>query len=328
VHRLRTRFIKIGRRVFPIHVGLVAALRTFEPDVVLCEGESHFLGYLQAAWYRMWFHKRVGLMHWCFISLPGEPLRKKGLAGIVKAYTRKLFDAFVLYSSYSKECLVKLGIPTEKIFVATNVGDVKKFLNISNAIPMSRAEARRNLSINDRFTVLYAGTLDRNKKPDLLLDLAAVCDHEKFNFVLLGGGEMLIELQKRAADEGLANVYLPGKVGDSLGLYYRASDVLLVPGRGGIVISEGMAFGLPIVTFQADGTEYDLIRDKESGFILTLGDSSDFRNAIEILQQDKELASQMGRSGRLMVEQEFTTDNMVRQIIKAAEYAREHARAK
>jgi glycosyltransferase involved in cell wall biosynthesis len=94
------------------------------------------------------------------------------------------------------------------------------------------------------------------------------------------------------------------------------------------VISEGMAFGLPIVTFQADGTEYDLIRDKESGFILTLGDSSDFRNAIEILQQDKELASQMGRSGRLMVEQEFTTDNMVRQIIKAAEYAREHARAK
>ena len=41
-----------------------------------------------------------------------------------------------------------------------------------------------------------------------MLDLASVCDAERFNFVLLGAGEMLDELRERVLREKLSNVYL------------------------------------------------------------------------------------------------------------------------
>jgi glycosyltransferase involved in cell wall biosynthesis len=259
--------------------------------------------------------------------LPGEPVDKSGVIGRIKRFFRNQFDAFLLYSSFSKGRLVNLGISSERAFVATNVGDVKKFLRISDSIKESASEARRKLSLKEKFTVLYTGTLDRNKRPEMMLDLAGVCDAEKFNFVLLGAGEMLEELRDRAARENLSNVYLPGRVTDSLAHYFRASDVLLVPGRGGIVISEGMAFGLPVVTYQADGTEYDLIQNQTTGFILEKGDLNDFRTTIEFLQNDIKHSAEMGKAGRQLVENQFTTDNMVNQILKAARYAKRQALA-
>jgi glycosyltransferase involved in cell wall biosynthesis len=324
VQRLRTRFVKIGRRIFPWHVGLVNELAKFTPELILCEGESHFIGYLQAICYKLFRNTHVALIHWSYISLPGEPLTKPGVAGKIKGYVRQFFDAHLLYSSYSKKCLVQLGVPADKAFVATNVGDVKKFLKLSGDLIASPAEARASLALPERFTVLYTGTLDRNKNPDMILALAKVCDPDEFNFVLLGSGQMLEELRTRVVREQLSNVYLPGRISAKLALYYRASDVLVIPGRGGIIISEAMAFGIPVVTFQADGTEYDLVRDRETGFHLLKGDLDDFRTAIETLQQNPAESLKMGKTGRQLVEKYFATDNMVTQIKKAARYAHDH----
>ena len=71
--KLKTLFLPLNARTLQWHVGLVGELRKFNPDVILCEGESHFVGYLQAIGYKYLFNRRVALMHWCFISLPGWP---------------------------------------------------------------------------------------------------------------------------------------------------------------------------------------------------------------------------------------------------------------
>ena len=72
VVKLETRIIRVGRRLLPFHVGLVGELRRFRPTVILCEGESHFLGYLQAIYYRYRYARPAGLIHWCYIALPGR----------------------------------------------------------------------------------------------------------------------------------------------------------------------------------------------------------------------------------------------------------------
>lgn len=319
--KLRTRFIKIGHRILPLHIGLIRELSAFKPDVILCEGESHLLGYLKAIFYKTFYDRKVGLIHWCFISLPGEPLDRSGIVGKMKKYFRTFFDAFLLYSSFSKARLVKLGIPDEKAFVATNVGDVDKYLKIADSITKSTAEAREEVQLPNRFTVLYTGTLDENKKPEMMLDLAKICDPAKFNFVLLGAGEMLEELRNRVLSEGLSNVYLPGRVTDNLSIYFRSSDVMILPGRGGIVISEAMAFRLPVIVHQADGTEYDLIENGITGFILEEGSTSDFRHLIERLESDPPKCRAMGIAARQLVEKQYTTANMVRQITNAVHFA-------
>jgi glycosyltransferase involved in cell wall biosynthesis len=321
--RLKTRFIHLGRHLFPWHSGLVKELQEFNPDVILCEGESHFIGYIQAIIYRLLFNRRVALMHWCFISLPGWPsVGGRGFRARVKAFFRNFFDAFVVYSSFSKECLLKLGQPSEKIFVATNVCDTHRFIEKSDAMTESVSDARKKLHLPERFTVLYIGELDAEKRPDVMLYLAQSCDREKFSFVLLGSGMMLHELRASAAREGLSNVFLPGRVVDELHMYYRASNVLLIPGRGGIVISEAMAFGLPVIVHEADGTEYDLVKNKVTGLHLLNGDVESFSEALEFLVDHPDKYAEMSTNSRQLVTTCFTTDNMVQQIIRAAHYAK------
>ena len=321
VTRLRTRFVRFGRRILPLHVGLIDELRKFRPAVILCEGESHFLGYLQAIYYRARYARATALIHWCFITLPGQSQATRGALAVVKAYFRKYFDAFVVYSSFSKDLLTELGEDSHKVFVATNVGDVDNYVRLSSGIEETKTEARRKLGLPDRFTAVYVGTLSRNKRPDLLVDLAAQGGKEHYSFVLAGDGELLEHLRTRVSREGLSNVHLTGKVTETLPLYYRAADVLLIPGRGGIVISEAMAFGVPVVVHQADGTEYDLVQNGVTGVRVSGAGVEDFREALEALRSDPVRCEQMASASRQAVRSLWTTSNMVSQITRAAQYA-------
>ena len=319
--RLQTRFINFFSRTLVFHKDLVSKLKAYNPDVILCEGESHFLGYVQAIYYRIVYNKRVALMHWCFISLPGESVNRLSFRNLIKKYFRNFFDAFVVYSKYSKDCLIELGQPSDKIFIATNVGDVKKHLLAADSIKESPCEARRKLNLPERFTVLYLGTLDENKHPDLILDIARKSNPELFNFLIIGSGPLINSLRIEAEQYGLNNVYIPGRVVENLPIYCRASDVLIIPGRGGIVISEAMTYGIPIVVHQADGTEYDLVENGVNGFRVINGDVETFKKALDFLLDNPDTKIQMGAEGKRLVQTRFTTKNMVESISKAAEFA-------
>ncbi|MFC1574428.1 glycosyltransferase family 4 protein [Candidatus Latescibacterota bacterium] len=316
VVKLPTCFVRLGRRVLPWHRGLIRSLGEFKPDVILCEGESNFLGYAQAIWYRR-RHKNTRLIHWSLGGLPGVPVRPGNLASRFKYFAQKHFDTFLAYSSFGKDCLVELGHAAEKIVVATNVADTDVHLNNADRIKDSPSEARAKLNVPDRFTILYVGSMDANKRLELFLDLAQATNPAHFNFVLLGDGTMLEELRSRAKTEGLSNVFLPGRVSDELPLYYRASDVLALPGRGGMVISEAMAWALPVVVHQADGTEYDLILDGKTGMRLAGNEVADFKNAIEVLRSDKARCCAMGLAGRERLISEYSIEQMVERIAVA-----------
>ena len=311
--KLSTRLIRLGARVLPWHKGLIRELEEFHPDVVLCEGESHFLGLMQALWYRR-RHRNVALIHWGGGELPGVPVRPHSIKSRFKYFVQKRFDAFLVYSSFCKECLIELGHAPGKIAVATNVSDTNSHLEKAAVLQDSPCQARIKLGLPDRFTVLYAGEMDRNKRPDLLLDLAKTTDPEQYNYVLLGDGAMLEPLRSRARAEGLHNVFLPGRVSDELPLYYRASDVMVLPGRGGMVFSEAMAWSLPVIVHQADGTEYDLVRHGETGFHLTEGKKGDFLEALETMRSAPDSARQWGANGCKLLTQHFGMDHMIVQM--------------
>ena len=321
VTRLRTRFVRFGRRVLPLHIGLIDELRKFRPAVILCEGESHLLGYLQAIYYRTRYAQGTALVHWCFITLPGEPRTRRRAVAAIKSYFRRYFDAFLVYSSFSKDSLTDLGEDPKKVFVATNVGDVGRYVRLSDAIGETQSEARRKLGLPERFTALYVGTLSPNKRPDLLIDLAAHSGEDRYTFVIAGDGELSEHLRVRVTTEGLHHVRFAGKVREALPLYFRAADVLLIPGRGGIVISEAMAFGLPVVVHQADGTEYDLVQDGVTGVRVPGAGVEDFRSALEDLRGDPVRRTAMASASQRAVRSLWTTGNMVSQIVHAARYA-------
>lgn len=321
VQKLKTKFWNLGSHVFPWHNGLIHELRKFKPDVILCEAESHFLGYIAAIIYQKLFNRKVALMYWCYIALPGKIESQNSLKARLKKYFRKYFDAFVLYSSYGKQTLIDQGFSDEQIFIATNVGDTDRFLQQAEELVLTKEEAKVKLGLGTSFTILYVGTLDENKRPGIMLDLAARFNMENVNFVLLGSGSMLEQLRQRKTNEHLSNVFLPGRVATDLSLYYRAADVMLIPGRGGIIISEAMAFGLPVIVFEADGTEGDLIKDKVTGIHVAGNDINDFEDAIQFLMSNPDLTANMGSEGKELLKLKFSANNMKEQIIGAANFS-------
>ncbi|HIQ21263.1 MAG TPA: glycosyltransferase family 1 protein [Planctomycetes bacterium] len=317
--KCRTTFIRLERRLIPVHRRLYQALRQFDPDVILCEGESHLYGCLTAIAYRS-RHPQVGLVHWSLGGMPGAPHHGRSLSTRAKYALQRRFDTFLAYSSYGKQRLIALGHHPERIFVATNVSCVEKHLAIARTLPESRREARLKLRLPSRFTLIYAGSMDRNKRLGVLLKAAAALS-ENCNLLLVGAGTMLERLKAQAMHLR-HTVCFPGRVGRELPWYYRASDVLVLPGRGGVVISEAMAYGVPVITHQADGTEYDLVRHGETGVLLPDGSPEALRCAIEFVRSDPDRAARWGRRAQELIEAKFTMGHMAKQIIAAVEAAR------
>lgn len=316
--KLPTKFYRLGTRTLIHQQGLFNALDDFQPDVIICEAESHFLANLKVIVYR---RKRphVGLIQWTLGGLPGVPLKPHSLKSRFKSHIQKHFDGFTTYSSFAADTLKKLGHSAEKIFIAPNVSDTQHHLKTAETITLSRSEARSHLNLPDRFTVIYAGNLAANKRLDQLLIAAKMLDPKRYNFVLLGKDGLIDKLQDYAREHQLDNVYFPGHITGDLPLYYRAADALILPGRGGMVISEAMAYARPVIVWQADGTEYDLVRHLQTGLRLTQGTPEDFCQAIEFLRNNPQKAQTYGLAGQSLVRDKFTMEHMAQQILSAAQ---------
>ena len=168
---------------------------------------------------------------------------------------------------------------------------------------------------------MYVGTLDVNKRPDLLLDVAAACATGRYSFAIVGGGPLLDSVKERIDRERLSDVRACGPAGRHLATYFGAADVLVVPGRGGIVISEAMAHGVPVIVHQADGTEYDLVKGQNTGLVLKEGTVRAFREALDYLHDNPRVCAEMGRTAKNKVSVQWNTANMVSKVVHAAEIA-------
>lgn len=320
VVKLPTRFFKFGARQLTDHRRLIIALSRFEPDVILCEGESNVLSYLKAIWYRR-SHPDTGLIHWSLGGLPGSPTTNP-LKRIIKRYLLSKFDTFVVYSSYGKEQLMELGCPSDQIHVAVNVSDTKRHLAASRNLALSKEEACQELSLAMAFTVLYAGVLEDDKRLEALIKALADTSAPPCNLVVLGDGPLLSNLKSMAFELGLQHAFFPGRVSwELMAKYYRAGNVFVLPGRGGMVMSEAMAHGLPVIVNRADGTEADLVRDGVTGYRLDSGSPEAIRAAIKKLYNAPNEAAAMGAAGQKLVEQTYTLESMVQAIQAAANQA-------
>jgi len=319
VVKLPTKWFGIGGRVVPRHRGLASALREFAPDVILSEGDSHLLAFLTAARVRS---ERPGraLVHWGLGGLPGDEAGR--LANRLKRPLQSLADAFLVYSSFGSEVLVQVGHPRERIVVAVNVSDTDRHRALADSLGETRSEARAALGLSDRFAVLSVGAMDANKRVDVLIEAVAGLEPSAFQLLVVGGGDLLEDLRASVSQRSLGNVHLVGAVPPSdLARYYRAADVLALPGRGGMVISEAMAHRLPVIVHQADGTETDLVRDGDTGIRLASGGSADFAAAIERLAADPDGCRRMGEAGRRLVDEELNMGAMVERVLEACRLA-------
>lgn len=313
---LAAKAFVINGRTFTWHKKLLHTLRQTAPDVIICEAESHFLGYWTAIFYKLLFSPNTKLVMWCFYVLPGSKGERSLLHRYIKALSRSFFDGFISYTSMGKSYLQSIGVDGSRITVAVNVCDTNKFLELDSKFTLNKISAKKILGVDGKFIVTYVGTLDDVKRPELVLEISRLVGVNNFHFFLVGDGPLKSTLSAIIEKKYILNVTLTGKITDNLALYYRASDIVLIPGRGGIVISESMCFGVPVLVYQADGVEHDLVIQNQTGIIVENGAPDDFAIQLQNLSCDIAHVEKMGATARALIISKYNTNSMANEVIQ------------
>ena len=162
-----------------------------------------------------------------------------------------------------------------------------------------REELRRKLGLKpSELVLIYAAEFSKRKNQGMLIE-AMQSLPEHVVLLLPGQGEMREMCRMQAGRAGLTDrIRFPGFVRD-MENWYRASDICVSSSRiEGLPfnVMEAMACGLPVVASDIKGHQ-DLICAGENGFLYSFGDTKEFVNAVQRLQ-DAKVRQRMGEAAR------------------------------
>jgi glycosyltransferase involved in cell wall biosynthesis len=207
-----------------------------------------------------------------FTSQNGRAEILKGaIKRLVLPWLFRLADVAIVPSSRSRDFLVALRMPPERVVVTPYVVDNDWWREAASKV--DREQVRQAWGIPCDATVfLYCAKLQPWKRPQDLLAAFARLGATSAHLVLAGEGPLRGELERAAESLGVAGrTRFLGFVNQgALPATYRASDVLVLPSAYepfGVVVNEAMLCGcVPIVSDQV-GAGGDLVTNEHVGFV-------------------------------------------------------------
>lgn len=177
----------------------------------------------------------------------------------------------------------------------------------------------------DGFDILYVGSLQERKGVNILLDALAGLTGVDWRCRIAGDGPDRGQLERQARALGLTGrvSFLGPQDFDTIRRLYAQANVVAVPsvigpaGRTeGIpnVAIEGLAHQRPVISTNVSGIP-ELIRERETGWLVEPGSAEALRAAIADIAAHPETAHEIARRGRQLVEREFALSvNARRQV--------------
>jgi glycosyltransferase involved in cell wall biosynthesis len=239
--------------------GAIASMFVGRPDVVIATSPQFFTavaGWLVSRVYRRPFVFEIRDLWPDSIIAVGA--MKEGVAITmirhIEQFLYRQADLIVMVSHASREILIGRGIDAGKIIVVTNGIDTATL-----SPGTAPAELRARLGLEGKIVVSYIGTVGMAHGLQLILDAAQACRTRlpDIQFMIVGAGAELGELQQQAKTRDLANVTFVGQVPHAeIVNYWRLSDITLVLLRDTPLfrtvipskIFEAMATGTPVIT--------------------------------------------------------------------------------
>lgn len=212
-----------------------------------------------------------------------------------------------------KANIVAAGVPEEKVIIAPNAvgGD---FLEE----PSDTARARRELGLVEHGQ--YIGTVSSLVAYEGIEDLIGAFvllapEFPDLRLLIVGDGSAMPSLQGLARRSGFAErITFTGRVPrDQAAQYHRMLDVFVVPRKDLEVTRsvtplkpvEALASSRPVVASDLPALA-EIVRDNETGLLVSAGEPASFAAAIRSLLEDPERAARLGAAGREWVLRERT----------------------
>lgn len=311
-----------GQVAMPVSPFLFFTLIRLNPDVIICEGASNLANDFPAFLYRVLFGKKI--IWWSLGEIPNRKKSKlRRFLDSTIVFLEKKSDAIISYSSIGKEYFKNITVNEEKIFVAVNVVDTigkKKVLkDIDQSILYSNAHKESS------FNLLFVGALTKEKKIDVLLESFAMIEkkYSDIKLTIVGTGEYENYLHTLSKKLNLKNIIFTGQVFDGVEKYFIESDVFILPGLGGLAISEAMIYGLPVIASVADGCEKDLI-SKKNGIIDENLNIENLATYIEEFYLDENNLNKMKLESKYIIENVHNMELYIKNIHRAILYTQKN----
>ncbi len=303
----RNLYLGGGALLFVWQMGMRDWLDRWNPDVLIMEANPRNLSTNAAL---LWMHRQGRpVIGWGL----GAPKLKGWLPGLLTGSRGRFlaqFDALISYSKTGADQFAAVGYPASRILIAPNAVTPR---------PVQPLPPRPDEYVDGQPVVLFVGRLQARKRVDALLHACAALPEDiRPRLIIVGDGPAREEFEAVAQDVYPQAEFVGAKDGAALEPYYAVADLFVLPGTGGLAIQQAMAYGLPVVVAEADGTQSDLVRP-ENGWLLPPGDDEALIRVLKEALSDPARLRRMGRGSYRIVAEEINLENMVQVFVRAVE---------
>lgn len=243
-------------------------------------------------------------------------------AGMLNRLMFRLARKIVVLTSFIKERVVRLGIPSDKVHIAPDGVDLSMFSGVQKDIVIPK-------SVADACVVLgYIGTLKtmgmEKGVDDCIRSLMVL--PEDYVLLVVGGESVDIDFYKKKAEEcGVSTrVYFIGKVPhQNISAYIQMCAILLAPFpenehysffMSPLKIFEYMASKKPIISTTLPSIQ-EVLKHEHNALLIPPSDPKALAQAIERLSADKVLAERISTQAYKDVVESYTWDKRAKKII-------------
>ena len=283
--------------------------------MVITEGVSNIANNFQCLLYCKFF--RIPIIQWGLGELPNRQ------RNILSRFMRKMLnlyeglsDGAIAYSTHGARHYVSAGLSNEHVSVALNSIDTdRRRSEINNFL-----RSRRVLDLSvfpERNSICYLGALEENKHVNHLINLFSEIKpiFPEMSLNIIGAGADENRLKKLAADKCGSDIVFHGAQRGSLCEYLLGAKLLVLPNLGGLVFSEALVHGVPVLAGPADGSEADLLSHQANYIMPTnlISDPIGWKNKICEVLKNTSKRNEVRRRG-LEAAQKLTAKNYAETI--------------
>lgn len=222
----------------------------------------------------------------------------------------KKSEATVLITQDFLPLMNKWGVNGDSTYVIPNWATLDEI----PCHPKSNAWSRQH-GLDDKFCIMYSGTLGLKHNPELLLALAEnFKDNEKLKIVVISEGLGVEWLEQKKQERNITNLILmnyqqhtqmPEVLSSAdvlIALLSRDAGVYSVPSK----VLTYLCIGRPLLlALPSENLASKLVLENLAGIVVSPDDTRGLVNSVKKLLKDEKLRSSMGQAARAYAERTF-----------------------
>jgi glycosyltransferase involved in cell wall biosynthesis len=211
--------------------------------------------------------------------------------------------------------IVSAGISKNKIEVLQNAVEMGDPISNGNR----RIDGRKLLNIgNDEFVIGYVGRLSEEKGVRYLIEAISLLQEDgvKTSIIIIGEGPERDELEQIVKQRSIQNsVFFLGFLSDPE-KWIPCFDVFVLPSfteGTPMALLEAMSYGIPIIASAVGGIP-KIIVSRKNGLLVSPGNASQIRGALQALYENEVLRKTLGSEARRTMVEDFNIKDWVNKI--------------